>query len=43
MISNLLPTLPDGKIIQINIGFHWTAVVIEVNGEEEDTFQPSNY
>ena len=34
MISNLLSTLPDGKIIQINIGFHWTAVVVEVDGVE---------
>jgi len=33
MLSNLLSTLPDGKTIQVNIGSHWTAVVIETDGE----------
>ena len=34
LLRSLISTLPDGRIIQVNIGFHWTAVVIEVNGEE---------
>lgn len=32
MLSHLLSTLPDGETIQVNIGLHWTAVVVEVDG-----------
>ncbi|HIE57425.1 MAG TPA: hypothetical protein EYP88_04235 [Anaerolineales bacterium] len=33
LISNLLRTLPEGRIVDICIGLHWTAVVLEVEGE----------
>jgi uncharacterized protein (DUF4213/DUF364 family) len=33
MINNVLKTLPDGKVEQVCIGLHWTAVVLEVGGE----------
>ena len=32
VLDNLLPTLPDGEIIQVCIGLHWTAVVAEIDG-----------
>ena len=32
MFSHLLSSLPDGKTIQVNIGAHWTAVVVEIDG-----------
>ncbi len=33
MIKAVLTTLPDGKVEQVCIGLHWTAVVLEVDGE----------
>lgn len=33
LFDKLLPTLPDGKCVQVCIGLHWTAVVLEVQGE----------
>ncbi len=32
VLDNLLSTLPDGKIVQVCIGSHWTAVVAEIDG-----------
>jgi len=31
LFHDLLATLPDGKVIDVNIGLHWTAVVVEVD------------
>ncbi len=31
--SRLLPTLPDGRILDIHIGLYWTAVLAEVDGK----------
>ncbi len=33
LFDQLLPTLPNGRLLSINIGANWTAVVVEVNGE----------
>jgi uncharacterized protein (DUF4213/DUF364 family) len=33
MIEAVLSTLPEGECVQVLIGLHWTAVVIEVQGE----------
>lgn len=33
LFDRLLPTLPDGKIINIHMGLYWTAVIAEVDGE----------
>ena len=32
IIEELLSTLQDGKIIELRVGLHWTAVVAEING-----------
>lgn len=32
--DRLVPTLPDGRITGVYIGLHWTAVIVNVNGEE---------
>ena len=32
--EDLLKTLPDGEVIEVRIGTHWTAVVVDVSGEE---------
>jgi len=34
LIGPVLDTLPDGEVIQVCIGIHWTAVVVEVEGEQ---------
>lgn len=31
--SKILNSLPDGKVVQVSIGLHWTAVVLDVAGE----------
>jgi uncharacterized protein (DUF4213/DUF364 family) len=31
--EDLLKSLPEGKVIEVRIGTHWTAVVVEVSGE----------
>jgi uncharacterized protein (DUF4213/DUF364 family) len=33
LFDRLLPSLPEGEIISIHIGLHWTAVLAEVDGE----------
>jgi len=33
LIDDLLATLPDGRVAHINIGLHWTAVVVDVDGQ----------
>ena len=33
VLNDLLPTLPDGRVDHVNIGLHWTAVVVEVDGQ----------
>ncbi len=32
LLKNILQTLPDGKVLDVRIGLHWTAVVVEVDG-----------
>jgi uncharacterized protein (DUF4213/DUF364 family) len=32
LLHDLLASLPDGRVIHVNIGRHWTAVVVEVDG-----------
>lgn len=32
LIESLLPTLPNGRVMQVVIGLHWTAVAIEIDG-----------
>lgn len=34
LLNDLLATLPDGRVAHVNIGLHWTAVVVEVNGQQ---------
>lgn len=34
LLNDLLVTLPDGRVTHVNIGIHWTAVVVEVNGQQ---------
>ena len=31
--EDLLKTLPQGKVVEVRIGTHWTAVVVDVEGE----------
>jgi hypothetical protein len=33
LFSRLLPTLPNGRILDIHIGLYWTAVLAEVDGQ----------
>lgn len=32
IFNYILPSLPDGKVVSVNIGLFWTAVVVERNG-----------
>lgn len=32
LFTRLLPALPEGRIVDIAVGIHWTAVLAEVNG-----------
>jgi len=34
ILQALLPLVPDGKVLQVEIGLHWTAVLAEVDGRE---------
>jgi uncharacterized protein (DUF4213/DUF364 family) len=34
MLAEILETLPDGEVEEVRIGLHWTAVVVNVNGEQ---------
>ena len=33
IFDQLLAIIPDGRLISVNVGLYWTAVVVEVNGE----------
>jgi uncharacterized protein len=33
LVNEILATLPEGKTLEVRIGLHWTAVVVEVDGE----------
>jgi uncharacterized protein (DUF4213/DUF364 family) len=33
LLKDLLATLPDGRVAHVNIGLHWTAVVVEMDGQ----------
>lgn len=33
VLDDLLEDLPDGEVIDVRIGLHWTAVVVETSGE----------
>ena len=33
IFDQLLSSIPDGRLISVNVGLYWTAVVVEVNGE----------
>lgn len=33
LFDQLLSATPDGRLISVNIGLHWTAVVVEADGE----------
>ncbi len=35
LFERLLPTLPDGKVLDILVGMYWTAVAIEVDGKPQ--------
>jgi uncharacterized protein len=35
LIENLMDVLPDGRLVDIRIGLHWTAVVVEVDGKRQ--------
>lgn len=32
LLAQLLDPLPDGEVVEVRIGIHWTAVVVEVDG-----------
>jgi len=34
LLRDLLTDLPDGDVVEVRIGLHWTAVVIEVEGKQ---------
>lgn len=34
ILNALLPHLPDGKVLRVEIGLHWTAVLVEVEGRQ---------
>jgi uncharacterized protein (DUF4213/DUF364 family) len=33
LLNKLLTTLPDGRVVQVSIGLHWTAVLTEVENQ----------
>jgi len=33
ILKELLTTLPAGRVVDVNIGLHWTAAVVEVDGQ----------
>jgi uncharacterized protein (DUF4213/DUF364 family) len=32
ILEDLIATLPDGRVAHVNIGLHWTTVVVEIDG-----------
>lgn len=34
LIDDLLAAIPDGQTVNVTIGLHWTAVVVDVDGEQ---------
>jgi uncharacterized protein (DUF4213/DUF364 family) len=34
LLNDVLTTLPEGRVVNVNIGLHWTAVVVEVGGQQ---------
>jgi len=34
VLKALLPLVPEGKVLQVEIGLHWTAVLVEVDGRQ---------
>jgi uncharacterized protein (DUF4213/DUF364 family) len=34
LLNDVLATLPDGRVVHVNIGLHWTAVVVEVDDQQ---------
>lgn len=34
IFKTLLPLLPEGKVLRVEIGLHWTAVLVEVDGRQ---------
>jgi uncharacterized protein (DUF4213/DUF364 family) len=34
LLGEILETLPDGEVEEVHIGLHWTAAVVNVNGEQ---------
>lgn len=34
ILTSIIQSLPDGEVEQVNIGLHWTAVVLEVYGQQ---------
>ena len=34
LLNAVVDTLPDGESVHVSIGTHWTAVVVEVDGEQ---------
>ena len=34
ILTDLLTSLPDGRVLDVRIGLHWTAVVVDVDGEQ---------
>lgn len=35
ILEKIIASLPDGKVLDVWIGLHWTAVTIEVNGKQQ--------
>jgi len=34
LLRDVIDTLPDGQVLDVRIGMHWTSVVVDVNGEK---------
>jgi len=32
-LDDLMTTLPSGRVVDVNIGLHWTAVLVDVSGQ----------
>lgn len=35
LTENLMAVLPDGKVLDVRIGLHWTAVIVDVEGRRQ--------
>ena len=35
LAENLMAVLPDGKVLDVRIGLHWTAVIVDVEGKRQ--------